>query len=201
MAVAIRANEGLWTRETLSTHLALSTGRGGHGRGFRSLPALTELYQIHRVLHEDGGPIHRHFTGKEEEEKRTTSTPIAIRPTEPWHGTWNGYVNKKCRCADCVDAQRAYRERPEVKEKQRAYFQRPEVKEKQRAYFQRPEVKEKKRAYRERPEVKEKKRAYRERPEVKEKQRGRMRDYAREQRALAKLARRMLAERAAGGGA
>src|SRR6266508_1155191 len=188
VAVAIRANEGLWTRETLSTHLALSTGRGGHGRGFRSLPALTELYQIHRVLHEDGGPIHRHFTGKEEEEKRTTATPIAIRPTEPWHGTWNGYVNKKCRCADCVDAQRAYRERPEVKEKQRAYFQRPEVKEKQRAY-------------RERPEVKEKKRAYRERPEVKEKQRGRMRDYAREQRALAKLARRLLAERAAGGGA
>jgi hypothetical protein len=175
MAVAVRANEGLWTRASLSAHLALSSGRGGHGRGFRSAPELIELHQIHRVLHEDGGPIHRHFTGKEEEEKRTTSTPIAIRPTEPWHGTWNGYVNKRCRCADCVDAQRAYRQRPEVKEKQRAYFQRPEVKEK--------------------------KRAYRQRPEVKEKQRDRMREYAREQRALAKLARKMLAERAAGGGA
>ena len=28
---------------------------------------------------------------------------------EPWHGTWNGYTNRKCRCDNCKAAARTYR--------------------------------------------------------------------------------------------
>jgi len=68
--------------------------------------------------------------------------------------------------------QRAYRQRPEVKEHRRAYA---------KAYYQRPEVKEYHRAYRQRPEVKEHRRAYlkayQQKPEVKERQRAYQRKY------------------------
>ena len=70
---------------------------------------------------------------------------------------------------------KAYRQQPEVKEKKRKYDQQPEVKERERkyqqVYQQRPEVKEKRKkyqqVYQQRPEVKEKKRNYQQRPDVK----------------------------------
>ena len=71
--------------------------------------------------------------------------------------------------------QKAYRQRPEVKEKTRKYFQRPEVKKKQKEYikryYQRPAVKERQKKYYQQPVWKEKKRKYQQKyalqPEVK----------------------------------
>lgn len=69
--------------------------------------------------------------------------------------------------------QKAYREKPEVREYMKAYREKPEFREYIRAYMkayrQRPEVKEAKRLYEQCPEVKERKRLYNRRPEVKAK--------------------------------
>ena len=63
--------------------------------------------------------------------------------------------------------QRAYRQRPEVKEKMRRYRQLPEIKTYQKTYKLKPEVREKKRIYAQRPEVRAYHKIYNQRPEVK----------------------------------
>lgn len=41
-----------------------------------------------------------------------------------WHGTYGGYTNHKCRCADCREANRLYaaqrRDDPEVRDREAA---------------------------------------------------------------------------------